>query len=167
MLDVSNVNLEFYWKGPYAYGKGCSLSTIDIKMKECNYEILGEINRDLPFEEEQRLSLEISTKNGYFKDMRSSIGCSIDCMKSMAISARVFQTYEDPFKIIQRVDGTCHFEQRCRRVDCRIPIKMASEFHPAGIYQVKIVSQGNCLEARIQQKISEVMTQEIVETANI
>lgn len=166
MAVGSNINLELYWQGPYIYSKDWDISILDINMAETNYEISAHINKDLSSTHEQRLNFRVSEKGGSIfesEEESESIECPIDFAKSMKVSARIFQSYENRSVQIRQLDGSYSYEKRVLRDDLPVFIDKFPEFQPSEIYQIKITSQKDSLQATIEKKVSEVLTQKMSE----
>lgn len=155
MLVGSIINLELYWKGDYTYGGDRGIRIVDITMDGDNDELYAHINTDLPSTQEQRLNFTINSKDDRFKRETtcSSINSPIDLVKSMKVSARIFQSYVDPWTR----------QQRLRKDDLPVFFDDLPEFQPDETYQIKIVSEDNNLRATIEKKVNEVATQKFPE----
>lgn len=160
----TNVNLECYWKGSYSNGTW-NVRTIDIKMEE--EEISADIDTKKPATQEQQLNLEIQQKERSFFQ-RTKTCCSvmlpIDDVKSMTVSAGIFQMYENRNKMIQQRDGSFEHERRMRRDDLPIFMSEFPDFEPEATYQIKIVNEDDILLATITKKISDVAPSKFLES---
>ncbi len=163
MSTGSSINLELYWLGAYNYNTW-DISTVDIKMKDSTHKISAHINKDLPSTQEQRLHFTVSKKGESFfgRDNECpNIECPIDLVKSMKVSARIFQTYENRSMMIRQFDGSYTYETRARIDDLPVFIDEFPTFESTETYQIKIVSQNNNLRATLEKKVSEIASQKM------
>lgn len=162
----TNIKLELYWQGPYSYRGNWDLSVVDIKMKDSAHEISAHIDTHQPATQEQRLNFRVSKKGAsYIEKYQESatIECPSYFLKTMEISARIFQTYENRSTLIRQLDGSYAFETRARRDDLPVFIDALPDFAPNATYQIKIANQDIAPRATIIKKVSEMPTPQFSE----
>jgi hypothetical protein len=144
--------LELFYQGSYEYTKygGWTIKAIDMKMQNASHEIMAHIDTSLSPNEEHRLNYRIKEKGNRYSRWEDCevIGCAVRHIKSMELSARIFQVYEDK----TRITSNLSYEKRAMRDDLPIFIEKLPEFEEGKTYQIRIINQGTTLRATVQEK---------------
>lgn len=149
-----NVNFEISYAGSYVYQGGGEISVIDVQFAEANQEICVDINRQFTVSKEQILNFRMRSATGNsLMDTQSKwtsvrrISLPTELAKTIQLSARIFQSYENSNVRTVYPEGTTRGELRARRYDLSISTPPSPEFVGGNCYRIKVVNENNRLSA--------------------
>lgn len=151
-MPLSQINLELYWTGAYTYKNNGNISAIDLKMKNCSYEVTADINTNLSATENQRLVFSVGLQ---WKKTFSTLEWPADLDKSMLLSARILKPlYKTVSVSVLQSDGTYspQLMQLYNQIDLPIFFEAFLAFKANETYQIKIANEKNTLTAAIEKK---------------
>lgn len=162
-MALSKVMFELSYKGS-TQSSGWNISVIDVKLQKVLKEISAHINKDIPATTEQFLDITLRTNSGNpIMDKVSErtvqrIAVNSTSAKTIELTARIFQTYENRDRLTMYPNGTVKGELRARREDKSIFIREMPEFEPGKCYRIKVVNTEGTLNASfvlVEEKISD------------
>ncbi|MBF8264049.1 MAG: hypothetical protein HW387_1714 [Parachlamydiales bacterium] len=160
------VNLEVYWQGDYSW-HGWDIWVIDLKIPESPFDVFANIDATLPSSQKQQLNFSMSRRDVFCFDPNwtpdetsSCFNAPIDLIKTLEISARIFQTYESRPSMRCQPNSALRPTKCSRQDDLPIFIEQRPDFQPTQTYQIKIVHQNDTLLATIEQKARDLASQD-------
>ena len=152
-MSMDFVNLRLFWKGPYFYQKGgdWNIKVLDVSIAGRPEAISTILNTEKPSSEEQQLHFAINDGGSYLDPhsikVCETISCPLTSAKTITITARIFQAYENRSRATMNSYGRLGYERRARRGDLPVKIDPLPKFISGKSYDIRIIHENGTLRA--------------------
>ncbi len=146
--SINHLQLEMSFSGSTTLNGG-NVEGVDLEHKELSHVVSAAIDKYFPLSDEQLLEFEARNKptspsTMLFTHLRERvqpldrITLKPEVAKAIQFTARVFTSYENPWKKTVMPDGTWQNEQRVRREDHIVHTDYLTELEPGKFYRLKV-----------------------------
>ncbi|MFZ4099026.1 MAG: hypothetical protein ACOYKZ_01690 [Chlamydiia bacterium] len=166
-----SVSLGLSWSGSDKFTKfgGWDIGVVDVKLPNSSVEISASIDLQGSEPQEKRLTFKVrrpepNSLSGHIETAPLALNCALDKAKSMQLSARIFQMYDNRRVLTMHPDGKVTGELRARRDTLPVfykPESVLSSLREGKAYMVTITNRDDSLEATIREVTTEALTQAV------